>query len=229
LKDNNTNKVYNNALAIEERFLTRFEIYRQLLNSNRKLAAYYATSSEGKVKPSDMMKWVLETADRSITNPKPYPVLKTQGKYPSIINYDVTNAPDSAAVGRNHGGMLGKTLTVHLSGTGITTSTLTLQRTDKDFDRFNFNYDKVQLPYFNDVGTGNYTNNQVVTGWKITNITSVTGDPYTSANYPASGVKDFPDHNYADRKSSNKDLFSVSGRVFSQGAYFDVPYGVSEI
>jgi len=229
LKDNNTNKVYNNALAIEERFLTRFEIYRQLLNSNRKLAAYYATSSEGTVKPSDMMKWVLETADRTIDNPKPYPVLKTQGKYPSIINYDVTNAPDSAAVGRNHGGKLGKTLTVHLTGTGITTSTLTLQRTDKDFDRFNFNYDKVQLPYFNDVGTGNYTNNQVVTGWKITNITSVTGDPYTSANYPASGVKDFPDHNYADRKSSNKDLFSVSGRVFSQGAYFDVPYGVSEI
>ena len=230
LRDNNTNKVYNNALAIEERFLTRFEIYRQLLNSNRKLAAYYATSSEGTVKPSDMMKWVLETADRSIANPKPYPVLKTQGKYPSIINYDVTNAPDSAAVGRNHGGMLGKTLTVHLTGTGITTSTLTLQRTDKDFDRFNFNYDKVQLPYFNDVGTGNYTNNQVVTGWKIKSMSPLpASDPYTIANYPSSGIKDYPDHNYADRKSVNKDLFSVSGRVFSQGAYFDVPYGVSEI
>ncbi len=229
LKDNNSNKVYNNALAMEERFLTRFEIYRQLLNSNRKLAAYYATSSEATVNANAMMKWVLETADRSIDSPKPYPVLKAQAKYPSIINYDIENAPDSATVGRNHGGKLGKTLTVNLSGTGITTSKLYLERTDKDFDHFNYNYDKVQLPYFNDVGTGNYTNNQVVTGWKITAITAIDGDPYTSANYPSTGITDYPDHNYADRKSSNKDLYSVSGRVFSQGAYFDVPYGVSEI
>ena len=229
LKDNNANKVYNNALAIEERFLTRFEIYRQLLNSNRRLAAYYATSSEATVNANAMMKWVLETADKSIDSPKEYPVLKAQAKYPSIINYDIEHASDSATVGRNHGGRLGRTLRVYLSGTGITTSQLDLERTDKDFDRFNFNYDKVQLPYFNDVGTGNYTNNQVVTGWKITGITTIDGDPYTSANYPSTGITDYPNHNYADRKSSNKDLYSVSGRVFSQGAYFDVPYGVSEI
>ncbi|MBR2253851.1 MAG: chitobiase/beta-hexosaminidase C-terminal domain-containing protein [Prevotella sp.] len=229
LKDNNANKVYNNALAMEERFLTRFEIYRQLLNSNRKLAAYYATSSEATVKASDMMKWVLETADRSIDSPKEYPVLKAQAKYPSIINYDIENAPDSATVGRNHGGKLGRTLRVNISGTGVTTSQLDLERTDKDFDHFNYNYDKVQLPYFNDVGTGNYTNNQVVTGWKIIGITTIADDPYTSANYPSTGITDYPNHNYADRKSSNKDLYSVSGRVFSQGAYFDVPYGVSEI
>ena len=115
------------------------------------------------------------------------------------------------------------------SGANITTGSLTLTRTDKDFDRFNFNYDKVQLPYYNEVGTGNYTEYKVVTGWKITAITAVEGDPYTSANYPATGITDFPNHNYADRKSSNKDLYSVSGRVFSQGAYFDVPYGVTSI
>ena len=236
-----TNGKYNNALAVEDKFLNRFEYYRLLLNSNKKLAAFYATSEEETVKPSDMMKWVLETADRSIAVPKPYPVLKAQGYYPSIINYDVENAPDSASVGRNHGGKLGKTLSVTISsvqtsggqtkpdGATITTSSLTLQRTDKDFDRFNFNYDKVQLPYYNDVGTGNYTENKVVTGWKITAITPVAGDPYTADNYPTTGVKDFPDHNYADRKSSNKDLYSVSKRVFSQGAYFDVPYGVTSI
>lgn len=115
------------------------------------------------------------------------------------------------------------------SGASITTGSLTLQRTDKDFDRFNYNYDKVQLPYYNDVGTGNYTGNRVVTGWKITAIDAISGDPYTADNYPTTGVKDFPDHNYADRRSSNKDLYSISGRVFSQGAYFDVPYGVTSI
>ena len=234
-----SNNKYNSALAVEEKFLKRHEFYRLLLNSNKKLAAFYVS---GNVSDANLMlKWVLETADRTIADPKPYPILKAQGYYPSIINPDFANAPDSATVGRNHGGKVGRTLSVTISsaqttggqtkpaGATITTSSLTLQRTDKDFDRFNYNYDKVQLPYYNDVGTGNYTGNRVVTGWKITAITAVPGDPYTSANYPTTGIRDFPDHNYADRRSSNKDLYSVSGRVFSQGAYFDVPYGVTSI
>ena len=234
-----SNNKYNSALAVEEKYLNRFEFYRLLLNSNKKLAAFYVT---GNVADANLMlKWVLETADRTIDNPKPYPILKAQGYYPSIINPDFANAPDSATVGRNHGGKVGRTLSVTISsaqttggqtkpeGATITTSSLTLQRTDKDFDRFNYNYDKVQLPYYNDVGTGNYTGNRVVTGWKITAITAVPGDPYTSANYPTTGIRDFPDHNYADRRSSNKDLYSISHRVFSQGAYFDVPYGVTSI
>ena len=236
-----TKDKYNSSLAVEEKYLTRFEFYRQLLNSNKKLAATYITGNANDA--SILAKWVLETADRSISEPKPYPVLKAQGKYPSIINYDVINAPDSSAVGRNHGGKLGKTLSVTISmpdaptgGFGkpdgaslLSNESLTLQRTDKDFDRFNYNYDKVQLPYYNDVGTGNYTGNRVVTGWMITDITAIEGDPYTASNYPTSGIKDYPDHNYADRKSSNKDLYTVSKRVFSQGAYFDVPYGVTSI
>jgi hypothetical protein len=181
--------------------------------------------------------------------------LKAQGYYPSIINPDFTNAPDSTAVGPNKGGKLGKTLSVTISapsgwtnaptnaklldadGNEITTSrTITLNRTDKDFDRFNFNYDKVQLPYYNDYGTKNYTDNKVVTGWKITTITPVANDPYSSANYDykksyssTPAYFDYPNYNFANRKSSNKDLYSVSGRVFSQGAYFDVPYGVTAI
>ena len=230
-----TSGKYNCALAVEEKFLNRHEFYRLLLNSNKKLAAFYVTGNVADA--NQMLKWVLETADRTITDPKPYPILKAQGYYPSIINPDIANAPDSSAVGRNHGGKLGRTLSVTISGVGsnapsgasITTSSLTLQRTDKDFDRFNYNYDKVQLPYYNDVGSGNYTGNRVVTGWKITAITAVPGDPYTAANYPTTGIKDFPDHNYADRRSSNKDLYSVSKRIFSQGAYFDVPYGVTSI
>ena len=233
---------YNCALAVEEKYLNRFEFYRLLLNSNKKLAAFYATGSHADA--NLMAKWVLETADRTIDTPKPYPVLKAQGYYPSIINPDFENAPDSASVGRNHGGKLGKTLSVTISGVGsnapsgasITKGSLTLQRTDKDFYRFNFNYDKVQLPYYNDVGTGNYTGNRVVTGWKITAITAVANDPYTSANYDYTQTYssnaayfDYPNYNFADRKSSKKDLYSVSGRVFSQGAYFDVPYGVSSI
>lgn len=242
----NSNKKYNCAQAVEEKYLNRIEFYRLLLNSNRKLAAYYATGEAANA--DQMAKWVLETADRENSDPKPYPVLKAQGKYPSIINIDADHATQltlengkPSEADRKKGGKIG-TLSVTISesnttnggqtkptGATVETTSLNLNRTDMDENRFNFNYDKVQLPYYNDVGTKNYTGNKVVTGWKITAIDEIANDPYTSSNYPTSGVKDYPDHNYADRKSSKKDLYSVSGRVFSQGAYFDVPYGVGSI
>ena len=235
--------MYHCALAVEQKYLTRFEFYRQLLNSNKKLAAIYATGSADNA-GGKMAKWVLETADRTIDNPLPFPVLKTQGYYPSIINIDAKNAPDSVSVGRNKGGKLGtKTLNVTISAPGgwtnapsgaklldengneITTSrNITLTCTDKDFDRFNFNYDKVQLPYYNDYGTMNYTGNKVVTGWKITAISNGTDGTYTAADQ-------WNGYNFADRKCTNKDKYGTNGsnRVFSQGAYYDVPYGVTAI
>ena len=87
-----TNNKYNSALAIEEKYLKRHEFYRLLLNSNKKLAAFYVTGSANDA--GLMLKWVLETADRTIANPKPYPILKQQDFYPSIINPDIANAPD---------------------------------------------------------------------------------------------------------------------------------------
>ena len=221
--DHLTDNKYNTALAVADEDFQRFEFYRLLLNSNKRLAAYYATGSAAN--DHQMAKWVLETADRGITlpaTPKAYPVLKAQGYYPSIINMDVENAPDSTTVGRNKGGKLGKTLRVHLSGEGITTTELTIDRTDKDFERYNFNYDKIQLPYFNDVGTGNYTNYRVVTGWEIISMTGGTAGTFNAADT-------WGGYNFADRKCTNKDLVGTSGRIFSQGAYFDVPYGVTDI
>lgn len=239
---------YNRALAMEEKFITRFERYRLLLNSNKKLAAKYASTASTTVNPNDMAKWVLETADRTNNSPMPYPVLKTQGKYPSIINFDAKHAPDSAFVGRLNGGKVsakdGKLEVTILKksekttggqtwptaeASDVQTTSLTLIRTDKDTTRFNFNYDKVQLPYYNDVGTGNYTENRVVTGWKIVAITGGTEGTYTEADA-------WGGYNFADRKCTNKDLYDGTGenkpgsdRVFSQGAYWDVPEGVTAI
>ena len=235
---------YNRALPMEEKFITRFERYRLLMNSNKKLAAKYASTETVTVEPNDMAKWVLETADRQIANPMPYPVLRKREynkKYPSIINYDADHAPDSTTVGRLNGGKVsandGK-LTVTIlkksdktdggqswptsEASDVQTTSLTLIRTDKDTTRFNFNYDKVQLPYYNDVGTGNYTENRVVTGWKITSITGGTAGTFNEAD-------EWGGYNFADRNCTNKDLYSVSKRVFSQGAYWDVPKGVTAI
>lgn len=209
---------YNRALPTEDRYLVRFEFYRYLLNSTRELAGWYATGTASK---ASIAKWVL---DKSIA---PYPILKEQGIYSSVVNYDAAHAEDGKP--RLQGGKLG-TLTVTISGVGsnapagaaITNGSLTLVRTDKDTANFNFNYDKVQLPYYREVGTGNYTNNKVVTGWKITGMSGGSQGTFTTG-------EDAPAYNFADRSTYAKDLYSESGRVFSQGAYFDVPDGVTSI
>ncbi len=207
-----------------------------------------------------MAKWVL---DRTIA---PYPILKKQGTYYSVVNYDPNYTFDEegkqisrnlSTIKRSQGKNLGKSLTITFSEpnvqTGgkkkpdnaqITVASLSRPCIDKDTLNYNFNYDKVQLPYYNEVGTGNYTKNtsdgksRVVTGWMITDVTTSASDEtsYTAANYPAapttaynSATYDAPNYNFADRKSSQKDLYTISGRVFSQGAYFDVPYNVTGI
>ena len=222
---------YNCALAMEEKFINRFERYRLLLNSNKKLAAWYITGNANDT--AIIAKWVLETADRTNAHPMPYPILKAQGKYPSIINYDAKHAPTNASVGRNKGVQLG-TLSVTISGIGDNASSLakftknrtsvdtTLVMTDKDEDRFNFNYKKVQLPYFNEMGEGNCTKNRVVTGWEITGFKGRTSDTFDTGDKWGA-------YNFADRDCTSKDLYSKTGRVFSQGAYYDVPNGVTGI
>ena len=42
-------------------------------------------------------------------------------------------------------------------------------------------------------------------------------------------TQNYPSFNFVDRKCTNKDLYSVSKRVFAQGAYWEVPDGVESI
>lgn len=224
---------YHGALGAEERFLNRFEFFRQTLNSTRNMAAFYISGDANETEL--VAKWVL---DKSIA---PYPILKAPDYYPSIVNFDAEHAipidPDN--VHYNEGRKLG-TLRVNIRmgngaqfnhpGTGaneaqIFTSQLNLNVIDKDPNNFNFNYKKVQLPYYNQVGSKNYTGNRVVTGWKIVEINGSTTGTGTFVN---TGT-DAPAFNFVDRACSNKDLYSVSGRVFSQGAYWEVPDNVTSI
>ena len=221
-KDGTTYK-YNCALAAEERYLIRFEFYRHLLNSTREVAAYYVdpnpetitvNSKEHKRYHVDLMaKWVL---DKDIA---PYPILKEQGTYPSVVNYE--DAPTLGTL----------SVTINLGSdapTGATVSGTSLPIYDKNPDNFHFNYRTVRLPYYHEVGTGNYTAvanknyYRAVTGWRITGMTKGTQGTFTSAD-------EWGGYNFADRSTYAKDLYSQSGRVFSQGAYFDVPDGVTGI
>ena len=236
--------VYNCALAAETRYLQRFEFFRHLLNSNRELAAWWATGSRDN--KDEMAKWVLEPSQ--IGSKTPYPILKTPAKYPSMVNIDADHAETFASDAAtkkaqyNQGRMFG-TLTITIqngsggpSGAKITTSSVTPPITDKDPAHFNFNYYKVQLPYYNDVGTGNYTENKVVTGWKIVSMSKSAGSFTTTSSDATAEVDANGDitlttpYNFADRNCTAKDIYSSTNiRVFSQGAYFDVPEGVTSI
>jgi hypothetical protein len=242
--------IYNCALSAETRFLQRFEFFRPLLNSNRALAAWWATGSRDN--KDEMLKWVLEPSQ--IGSSTPYPILKPAYdgenniiKYPSVVNIDADHAEafsadaETAKTQYNQGRKFG-TLTINIenassggpTGASITTTHVTPNITDKDPAHFNFNYYKVQLPYYNDVGTGNYTNNKVVTGWEVT-VTGGTNNFSTNSSDATASVDEAGDitlttpYNFADRKSTEKDNYATSGRIFNQGAYFDVPEGVTSI
>lgn len=232
------------ALGAEERYLNRFEFFRLTLNSTRNLAAFYVS---GDATQKDIMaKWVL---DKSVA---PYPILKVQDYYPSIINPDADNAVQinlTDETDRNKGRKLGSlTLYIQLddktddsvpfhfpSGAGISTPSKPLNVTDKDYINNNFNYKKIQLPYYSEVGTGNYTGNRVVTGWKIVKINGNTTGSGTFTNsgtevtFGTSGNITSTPFNFVDRECTNKDIYSVSNRVFNQGAYWEVPDGVTSI
>ena len=247
IQDNAITKVYNCALGAETRFLQRFEFFRHLLNSNRELAAWWATGNAAN--KDEMMKWVEEPTQIGTTTP--YPILKTPDKYASVVNYtpsetaydDANRNKGRKLTNEGDGGVLHVTISMGSgskfsapSGAGLKsgeTGMIDLTITDKDFEHFNYNYGKVQLPYYNDYCDGNYTGNRVVTGWMITSITGGTAGSYSTGDdvtyNNSTGELSATPYNFADRNCTNKDLYSVSGRVFNQGAYWDVPEGVTAI
>jgi hypothetical protein len=69
---------------------------------------------------------------------------------------------------------------------------------------------------------GNY-GEYAVTGWEIIKVNG-------SSTGTGDFVADWQDgYNFADRKSTKKDLYGVSGRIFAQGGYYYVPDDVTTI
>ncbi len=230
---------YNCSFPADERYLTQVEFHRSLLNSNRELCGWWVgsdvapstmTTAEVQAIPKDaslMYKWVVDP------NLAPYPILKPFGKYPSIINTN-SGTPwfDRNSANPFEGKQLG-TLSVKVkSGSSASDQDLSIPITDMDTLHYDFGYRKIQLPYYNTVFgnpdgatweekyAGNYTD-KVVTGWKITDV---------SDDNNGSFVADWQDgYNFADRNCTDKDLYSVSGRIFAQGGYYYVPEGVTSI
>ena len=242
---------YNRSWPAEERNLTRFEYYRSILNSNRRLCTWWVNGTNATVPTDDdvatvgIAKWVL---DPSIA---PYPILKEWGKYPSIINPDPNRTWDPEAKnwqarssaqpyrGKSHGTLSVTVSTGSYPGTltGLSSKSVTINSVITEMDTLNYDYGyyKIQLPYYNEVFGdpnennylkryyGNYTG-KTVTGWKITEV--------TDDNRPRNSfVKNWENgYNYADRNCTEKDIYSSNdGRAFAQGGYYYVPEGVTAI
>lgn len=224
---------YHLSWPADAKYLTRFEYYRSILNSNRRLCTWWINGTIGTA-PTDqdiedvgIAKWVL---DPSIA---PYPILKKWGKYPSVINQDPdkrfnpstkaweNRADASANWGKDmapdmEGQKLGTVIVTIKGGdyhSGSTIRSINITAMDTLYN--DYCYGKIQLPYYNEIfGNPNgdtweakYGNNytaHVVTGWDISGGNVATG------------------YNFADRNS-------YSGRVYAQGGYFYVPEGVTSI
>ncbi len=272
------NDHYNCSWPAQEEYLTKYEYYRYLLNSNRELCGWWvgapsAPSEMSKAEVQDvpkdasmMAKWVL---DPSIA---PYPILKAPGFYPSAVNHsprpDETNPkridPETKewvsrasstntkmvnpkAAPETDGRSLGK-ITVKIKKNANDNSTdKEIIITAMDIDNNDFSYGKIQLPYYNSIfGNpavqidptatdqekanqwdsrygGNYKD-KVVVGWEITDVGGGTSGNFIKED--TEEVKAWESgFNFADRNCTDKD----KERVFAQGGYYYVPYGVYEI
>ena len=254
---------FNCSWPAKEEYLTKYEFYRYLLNSNRELCGWWVGApsapsgmpiADVQAVPKDatlMAKWVL---DPGIA---PYPILKPAGKYYSVINQDpdnrvnpVSKAWESRPTSSNtimtkaapdtEGQKLGSiTVKINKGGSLSGSSSKNIPITAMDIENNDFCYGKIQLPYYNSIFGdpnssdwatrygGNYED-KVVIGWEITSATgnlpditnnSGTGYDHTYSTNVESG------YNFTDRYCTTKD----GNRVFAQGGYYYVPYGVSNI
>ena len=246
------NDHYNCSWPAQEDYLTKYEYYRYLLNSNRELCGWWvgAPSAPSGMSTTDvqavakdaslMAKWVL---DPSIA---PYPILKPAGKYYSVINQDPDNRinpvskawesrPTSSntittkAVPDTEGQKLGSIIvTINKGGTLSGSSSKSITITAMDIENNDFCYGKIQLPYYNSIfGNPNSSDWTTRYGGNYGDQV-VVGWEITSVTGGTEGtlVKDWQNgYNFADRDCTNKD----KERIFAQGGYYYVPNGVTAI
>ena len=213
--------VFNDQLAVEyDDYLTRFPYYRHILNSHRKMAAYFLFGGVSCNNMDDitddniaeMGHWVLkkDVADFPIIEPWPYNTTSTP-------TYAYNNLPSStedyagkllANMGSN--GYLAVSVII-----GSNTYSVSLPITDMDTLNYDFTWGKVVLPFANEFEV-NTDYSKVCTGWKITGITG-------------GNAGSFENYNVSDRNCTTKDLYSTTGFIFAQGGYYIVPYNVTAI
>lgn len=233
---------YNYSWPVAIKHLTRFEVYRNILNTNRRLCTWWVSgtykkdaatdATDAEVERVGIAKWVL---DRTIA---PYPILKKWGKYYSTFDMDpnnVWNPKTKSKVARStanpwEGKSYGTlSVTIKAGSNNSSAGDVTKDITITDMDTLDYDYcaRKIQLPYYNDVfgnpesdtWTTRYANNytsKVVTGWKITLVTGGT-DITNKTGTDENGIA--YDHNF---KKAWEDGYNFADRYCTDKDKFEV-------
>lgn len=230
--------VDNSMPVTDNSYLDRFEFYRNMLNSHRELAAFYAFDDHTRL--DQIGKWILEPAVA------PYPIVSTWKTHTRKTLDRVIPNTTNAMQGRQLGTI---PVTFVIQGQNKTiTRTYDLPITDMDTARWDFTANKIVLPFANEIYPEDPTwrprvpdsqdefKSMIITGWECTSISGGTvGSKQTDYDGDGTGR----DYNFADPDCTAKDIFDISGAnsrdsngsrdasfnpfVYAQGGNFVVP------
>lgn len=204
------------AGVIDKSLLTRFDMYRGILNSHRDLCAMYIynTQTPSAAQKNDIALWLYDHTQKETI---PYLQLEKL-----VTN---TRRTINRAIPSTNDNFKGKEIrrvscTFIINGSSYTES---LPITDMDTSNYDYTWGKIILPFANEFsgwslpasGSNNYDN--IITGWEITNIAGGTAGSWDGS------------YNMCDPDCTAKDLYANNNYVWAQGGNYVVPTGVSSI
>lgn len=210
------------AGVIEKRYLNRFNLYRDLLNSHRDLCAMYINNTQT---PTEGQKHGIAVWDYSAATKETIRYLhleKLQTNTQRTLGRTIPSTTD-AYVGKQLGTVA---CTFKINGTDFSQS---LPLTDMDTANHDYTWGKIVLPFANEFSgwtmpaSGSNDYDKIVVGWEITSIAGGTaGSTPTAANF-------YNFYNFCDPDCTAKDLYSNTNYVWAQGGNYIVPNGVTAI
>lgn len=201
---------------VDERLLTRFDMYRGILNSHRDLCAMYInnTQSPSAMQKHDIALWLYNPAQKETI---PYLQLE-----PCIVGTRRTLDRTLPSVAEAYKGKKLRDINCTFVINGRSYSEV-LPTTDMDTANYDFTWGKIVLPFANEFsgwslpasGSNNYDN--IITGWEITSITGGTAGSWDGS------------YDLCNPDCTAKDLYSNSHYVWAQGGNYVVPTDVTSI
>ncbi len=210
----------NNATGasgvVDKTLLSRFDMYRGILNSHRDLCAMYIynTQSPSSTQKQDIALWLYNPAQKETI---PYLQLE-----PCVVGTRRTlDRPIPTTMEDYKGRKLRDvSCTFVINGRSYTE---TLPITDMDVDNWDYTWGKIVLPFANEFSgwtmpaSGSAAYDNIITGWEITSITGGTAGSWDGS------------YDLCNPDCTAKDLYSNSNYVWAQGGNYVVPTGVTSI
>lgn len=218
--DDNDNLLYNvtqnnNVMPVtDDRYLDRFEFYRNILNSQRELASYYAF--ESLLMADEIGKWVVRE------EVAPYPIIvKQEYNTKKTLDREIPQVETDYA-GRK---LRGIKVTFRINDKEYVMEDMPI--TDMDTARWDYTYGKIVLPFANefegwkpiDAAYNSTDYSYTVSGWKLVSVDGITA------------INQSGDFDFTDPLNKAKDIYNVSGSrdanfnpyVYAQGGNYVVP------